>query len=191
MGAMGRGESALADPARNEREARWLRADPILFRRDPWESDCWAGFQPAKCRRDACTTTGPNHLRLARLVSWREGRLRGPSLPGRVPSRPWRSSENDPNQVVGWVERSETHADRAMTLALSPCRAIVISSYPHNYVHGRSFSRTAVAHRRPKCSRFRRSGEKRMRNGTHPLFLSFFFPATPDLSYPVGCSASY
>ena len=56
-----------------------------------------------------------------------------------------------------------------MTLALSPCRAIVISSYPHKYVHGRSFSRTAVAHRRPECSRFRRSGEKRMRNGTSPV----------------------
>ncbi|MGO8746477.1 MAG: hypothetical protein ACLQNE_10845 [Thermoguttaceae bacterium] len=80
------------------------RADPILFRRDQWESDCGAGFQPAQCRRDACTTTGPNHVRLARLVSWREGRLRGPSLPGRVPSRPWRSSENDPNQVLVWVE---------------------------------------------------------------------------------------
>ena len=80
-----------------------------------------------------------------------------------------RSSENDPNQLVGWVERSETHADCALTLALC---AIVISSYPRNYVHGGA---SPVPPLRTSGRNVHVSdgvGRREVRNGTFPFLLS-------------------
>ena len=149
VGAMGRGESALADPARNEREARWLsRSDSISTSTyGPMTTHSvkpWIEALPSTPTRPmgkrlwgrlpACPMQARrlHHNAPERCAAGSPGLLAGRKV---TRSFALRTSAESPLAIVRKRPESscrvgracETHADCALTLALSPCRAIVIS----------------------------------------------------------------